>query len=88
MRQVGDVTWFALVLIVTLTSTVSALANCPPKAWASPCKTLDNFAGTDGACPQGALVRDRPGALYGLTIGAGANSNGEVYKTHCSGPNR
>jgi hypothetical protein len=63
MRQFADVTWFALVLIVTLSSTVSAFANCPPKGWASPFKTLSNFAGTDGACPQGALVRDRPGAL-------------------------
>jgi uncharacterized repeat protein (TIGR03803 family) len=41
---------------------------------------LYNFKdGTDGAYPQGALVRDKAGNFYGTTLGGGATSTGTVF---------
>jgi uncharacterized repeat protein (TIGR03803 family) len=41
--------------------------------------TLHSFDGTDGANPQGGLVQDTNGKLYGTTYQGGANSVGAVF---------
>ena len=52
MRQFADVTWFALVLIVTLTSTVSAVANCPPKGGLRPLRLYTTSREPTGHVPK------------------------------------
>jgi uncharacterized repeat protein (TIGR03803 family) len=42
--------------------------------------TLASFNGTNGAAPDGALVRDCSGNMYGTTSGGGASSNGTVFE--------
>ena len=47
---------------------------------------LHNFAGgTDGANPDGFLVRDKTGNLYGTTTTGGASGAGTVFKVTASG---
>jgi uncharacterized repeat protein (TIGR03803 family) len=47
---------------------------------------LHNFAGgTDGASPQGSLVRDKTGNLYGATTAGGASGTGTVFKVTSTG---
>jgi uncharacterized repeat protein (TIGR03803 family) len=41
---------------------------------------LHSFSGPDGADPQGRLIRDSAGNLYGTTEGGGAFSQGTVFK--------
>ncbi len=42
--------------------------------------TKYTFAGTDGASPQAALIRDATGNLYGTTYAGGASGFGTVFK--------
>ena len=45
-----------------------------------------NFTGkADGAAPEGGLVRDGMGHLYGTTIGGGASGAGTVFKLNKAG---
>jgi len=47
---------------------------------------LHSFTGgTDGASPQGGLVRDKAGNLYGTTASGGASGNGVVFKLDTTG---
>jgi uncharacterized repeat protein (TIGR03803 family) len=47
---------------------------------------LHNFAGgSDGANPQGSLVRDKTGNLYGATTGGGTSGAGTVFKVTSTG---
>jgi uncharacterized repeat protein (TIGR03803 family) len=47
---------------------------------------LYNFkGGTDGAYPQGVLIRDKSGNLYGTTTAGGATGNGTVYRVTAAG---
>jgi uncharacterized repeat protein (TIGR03803 family) len=41
---------------------------------------LQSFNGTDGAGPEGGLIADGAGNLYGTTTGGGANSVGVVFE--------
>lgn len=43
-------------------------------------QALVNFAGVNGANPEGALLFDSAGALYGATRAGGANDKGVVFK--------
>ncbi|MBC8125751.1 MAG: hypothetical protein H8M99_01200, partial [Gloeobacteraceae cyanobacterium ES-bin-144] len=43
--------------------------------------TIHTFNGADGSFPQGALVQDSAGALYGTTWGGGRNGAGQGYGT-------
>jgi uncharacterized repeat protein (TIGR03803 family) len=43
-------------------------------------KTLHEFTGNQGFNPQGGLVFDKAGNLYGTTIGGGPDGNGTVFK--------
>ena len=61
------------------------LAAAIPPAQAQTITPLHNFTGApDGAFPQGALVRDRAGNLYGTTT-SGGNGDGTVYKIDNTG---
>src|ERR1700722_19061179 len=41
---------------------------------------VHNFAGgTDGAYPEGGLIRDKAGNFYGTTTGGGASGQGTVF---------
>ena len=46
---------------------------------------LLNFAGPDGANPEGTLVVGKDGALYGTTLIGGANNRGTVYRITTTG---
>jgi len=41
---------------------------------------LASFHGSDGANPQGGLIRDSQGNLFGTTYSGGASNNGTVYE--------
>jgi len=41
---------------------------------------LYSFDGTDGELPEGGLIRDSSGNLYGTTLGGGKNAAGTVFK--------
>src|ERR1035441_6873707 len=43
-------------------------------------KAIHSFAGTDGSSPQGGLIFDAVGNLYGTTIAGGANQVGTVFE--------
>ncbi|MBV9571481.1 MAG: hypothetical protein JO056_09600 [Alphaproteobacteria bacterium] len=48
--------------------------------------TLYSFSGgADGNTPEGRLLRDDAGTIYGTTYGGGANSKGTVYKLAADG---
>jgi uncharacterized repeat protein (TIGR03803 family) len=47
--------------------------------------TLFSFNGTDGSRPQGSLVQDSAGNLYGMTFLGGANTDGVVFKLTLAG---
>jgi uncharacterized repeat protein (TIGR03803 family) len=50
---------------------------------------LHNFGGgTDGANPQGVLIRDRSGNLYGTTTGGGGAGAGTVFRVSALGYER
>ncbi|MGA2591455.1 MAG: hypothetical protein ABSH32_16160, partial [Bryobacteraceae bacterium] len=42
--------------------------------------TIYSFAGTDGLGPDGSLVMDKTGALYGVTYLGGASGFGSVFQ--------
>jgi uncharacterized repeat protein (TIGR03803 family) len=42
--------------------------------------TLVSFNATDGGTPQGSLIADANGDLFGTTLGGGAHSNGTVFE--------
>jgi len=46
---------------------------------------LHNFSGLDGSTPEGDLIRDAAGNLYGTTLGGGAHSTGVAFKLDPSG---
>jgi len=54
------------------------LAPKPKDKWKY--TVLHIFNGTDGCIPEGNLVLDKKGNLYGGTVGGGAYSNGAVFK--------
>ncbi|MGH9431120.1 MAG: choice-of-anchor tandem repeat GloVer-containing protein [Terriglobia bacterium] len=67
----------ALVLLTALVPAVLAT----PSAHAQTYSVLHNFTGgTDGSGPEGALVLDSAGNLYGTTAGGGASGFGVVFK--------
>ena len=47
--------------------------------------TLHSFAGADGASPDGPLVLDQAGNLYGTAVSGGAGDKGIVYQLSPSG---
>jgi uncharacterized repeat protein (TIGR03803 family) len=47
--------------------------------------TLVNFTGANGAAPQGSLIADANGDLFGTTIGGGAGGGGTVFELVKSG---
>ena len=48
-------------------------------------KVLHNFNATDGTGPQGVLLRDSAGNIYGTTNAGGSGSSGVVYKLDTNG---
>jgi uncharacterized repeat protein (TIGR03803 family) len=52
--------------------------SAPGGAWRE--KTLDNFDSTDGGGPNGTLVFDGAGNLYGTTVIGGAANEGAVFE--------
>jgi uncharacterized repeat protein (TIGR03803 family) len=49
-------------------------------------QTLYAFGGSDGAMPEGALMVDTAGNLYGTTAGGGANGAGTVFEIASAAP--
>jgi uncharacterized repeat protein (TIGR03803 family) len=47
--------------------------------------TGGTVGGTDGAAPNGGLIRDSAGNLYGTTVGGGPDNIGTVYKVDAAG---
>jgi uncharacterized repeat protein (TIGR03803 family) len=41
---------------------------------------LANFDGTDGSAPEGTLVEDANGNLFGAAVGGGTNNNGTLFE--------
>jgi uncharacterized repeat protein (TIGR03803 family) len=72
-----------LCLILGLTAMVSPAQGEQPSAPIF--TTLHSFDGTDGACPEAALVQATNGDLYGTTYCGGANGYGTVFKITSSG---
>jgi uncharacterized repeat protein (TIGR03803 family) len=65
---------------VIFTALLLAFAIVPTQAGAQTFKVLHTFHGRDGASPEGLLVRDAAGNLYGTTIGGGT---GKCSKFGC-----
>jgi len=64
--------------------TVFELSPKPDGRWTE--SVIHNFDGSEGALPQGGLVLDPAGNLYGAAASGGPNGVGTVYKmTHESG---
>jgi uncharacterized repeat protein (TIGR03803 family) len=61
-------------------------AVCAQPACAKTQKLLYSFAaGNDGGFPQGGVIADAQGNLYGTTTSDGAGHNGVVYELHLGG---
>ena len=74
LRAASDVLAFVLGLI-TVVGTASAQAQTYKES------TLYSFTGgADGADPEGTLIWDTDGNLYGTTPGGGASGAGVVFK--------
>jgi uncharacterized repeat protein (TIGR03803 family) len=68
-------------------SICAVLAFCAAMAAALPAQTFDtllSFDGSNGVTPNG-LVQGADGALYGTTIGGGANGQGTVFRITTAG---
>ncbi len=66
---------------VSSLSVVAALLAFTPIAGAATLQTLHGFdGGTEGSAPEGQLVTDSAGLLYGTTITGGPNSGGTVFR--------
>jgi uncharacterized repeat protein (TIGR03803 family) len=75
MKKLVSAAIFLLVLAVTV-----------PSAQAQNFVALHEFNGaTDGANPEGKLLRDAAGNLYGTTFSGGAHSEGTVFKIDNNG---
>jgi uncharacterized repeat protein (TIGR03803 family) len=75
MKKLVSAAYFLLVLAVTI-----------PSAQAQNFAVLHEFNGqADGANPQGKLLRDTAGNLYGTTFAGGALGEGTVYKIDSTG---
>ncbi len=74
-------------LVVPVAAAVALGAMSTPGAWAATGTVLYAFTGgSDGATPQGALVADSAGTLYGVTThGGGVDDSGTVYQLTRSG---
>jgi uncharacterized repeat protein (TIGR03803 family) len=58
---------------------LGAIVSLPTSGATAP-TLLHSFAGPDGESPNGSLVADTSGNLYGTTQGGGANGLGSVFK--------
>ena len=84
------------VLAGLITAAITASANAASHRYfeirpsaASPFKTLHTFSyangSADGGLPEGGVVEDRAGALYGTTVEGGTHGWGTVFKLTPSG---
>ncbi len=74
----------SLLTITVVAFSVAISAGLPARG--QTLTTLHNFTGgSDGAYPDGNVVADGSGALYGTTLIGGSSSNGIVYKLTPSG---
>ena len=82
MRSGSTVYWGKPVLAKSLcfgAVTLLLFAWVPANAF----EVLDSFAGSDGGFPQGGVVRDKDGDLYGTTYYGGSANAGTVFRlTH------
>ncbi len=74
----------ARLLAIPVAAALTAAMAWPSGAWAATGTVLYSFAGgSDGATPEGPVVFDSAGNLYGTTTFGGANGDGTVFKlTH------
>lgn len=67
-------------LIVGIVLVVAAAAFTVPHSTAGTYQGLHRFKGPDGSMPQGGLIFDASGNLYGTTTDGGAHGMGTVFK--------
>jgi uncharacterized repeat protein (TIGR03803 family) len=70
----------SVVLKSMLVFTAVSLLITSTRVAAQQGKAIHSFAGTDGSSPQGGLIFDAVGNLYGTTIAGGANQVGTVFE--------
>ena len=75
----GTVTEVPVVVTVTPVTTTATVADAPLTAAAN-LSTLASFNGTNGAAPQGGLVEDSSGDLFGTTMAGAPGSAGAVFE--------
>src|SRR5208283_1262957 len=63
---------------LAILSFLNLIAHC--QALGASESILWSFDGTDGANPEGALIMDTSGNLYGTTNGGGVNGAGTVFE--------
>ncbi len=56
-----------------------------PAAQAKPYHVLHSFSGSDGSTPNGNLVLDSAGNLYGTTAEGGSSGDGTIFKLSPTG---
>ncbi|HEX4296280.1 MAG TPA: choice-of-anchor tandem repeat GloVer-containing protein [Rhizomicrobium sp.] len=56
-----------------------------PAAQAKPYHVLHSFSGSDGSTPNGNLVLDGAGNLYGTTAEGGSSGDGTIFKLSPAG---
>jgi uncharacterized repeat protein (TIGR03803 family) len=79
-------TTVARLLVIPVVAALAAAMTWTSGAWASTGTVLYSFAGgSDGATPEGPVVFDSAGNLYGTTTFGGANGDGTVFKLTHSG---
>lgn len=76
-KNVTFTTVLVLLAVLAMTATLSAQTQTPT--------VLHNFTGPDGTYPQGPLLFDQAGNLYGATIQGGTAGYGTVFKLDPSG---
>jgi len=75
-----DVMRYSLAAVLPAAAIFSTNLLAQEQAAAVTLSTIYSFAGTDGLGPDGSLVMDKTGALYGVTYLGGASGFGSVFQ--------